>query len=76
LSQPKKPFSAAGVAGVRAANGERCWDAGLAAVSGFGTTIGAGMSGSTPLMTGSCLLCFSWLRRVTKVGSSISSAIL
>jgi hypothetical protein len=78
LSQPKKPFSATGAVGVRAASGARGWAAitGLAAAGGFGTAIGAGMSGSTPLMIGSCLLCFSWLRRVTKVGSSISSAIL
>ena len=44
--------------------------------SGLGTAIGAGASGSTPLMMGVCLLVGSCERRVTPVGSSISSAIL
>ena len=51
--------------------------AGAAATgSGLGSATGAGVSRSTPLMTGCCLLVGSWLRRVTVVGSSNSSAIL
>ena len=36
--------------------------------------MGAGASGSTPLITGSCLLWRSWLRRVTVVASSYPGA--
>jgi hypothetical protein len=73
FNHPKKPFSAAAGAwlGRLAAAG--------AAVSGLaarGSACGAGKSGKTPLMTGVCLLVGSCERRVTAVGSSISSAIL
>ena len=72
LSQPKKPFSA-GAFGVTAAARGAAVRSGLAGRASAG---GAGKSGSTPLMTGVCLLVGSWERRVTAVGSSISSAIL
>lgn len=79
LIQPKNPLSAgcgaaigAG-AGVGAATGV---DTLVAAGSGRGNATGAGASGSTPLITGVCLLVGSCERRVTEVGSSISSAIL
>lgn len=53
-----------------------CVGAACFTASGFGTATGAGASGSTPLMMGVCLLVGSCERRVTPVGSSISSAIL
>ena len=68
LSQPTKPLSAATGAGAGA--GAAGAGAGAALTgSGFGSAIGAGMSGSTPLITGSCLLERSWLRRVTVVSA-------
>ena len=75
LIQPKKPFSAGAGAAAGAVRGAAL---GVAAtgVACLGWAAGAGASGKTPLMMGSCLFCFSWLRRVTVVGSSISSAIL
>jgi hypothetical protein len=74
FSQPKKPFSAAAGALLG-----RLAEAAGAAASGLaarGSACGAGKSGKTPLMTGVCLLVGSCERRVTAVGSSISSAIL
>ena len=59
-----------GIAATGAVAGEAC----LGSVRGC--AMGAGASGNTPLMTGSCLLLRSWLRRVTVVGSSTSSANL
>jgi hypothetical protein len=73
LSQPKKPFSAGagalvdGFAGALRVSATR---------AGRASAAGAGMSGNTPLMTGVCLFVGSCERRVTAVGSSISSAIL
>jgi len=73
LSQPKKPFSAGagalvdGFAGALRVSATR---------AGRASAAGVGMSGNTPLMTGVCLLVGSCERRVTAVGSSISSAIL
>jgi hypothetical protein len=70
LIQPKKPVLAAAgaLAGARAT--------GAALAAGLGVATGAGASGNTPLMTGVCLLVGSCERRVTVVGSSISSASL
>jgi hypothetical protein len=76
LSHPKKPFSAGAVAAglVRLVAGV---DGAVASdLAARGSACGAGKSGSTPLITGVCLLVGSCERRVTAVGSSISSAIL
>jgi hypothetical protein len=70
LSQPKKPFSAAALLAAGA------WAGWLGGRATRGSAAGAGISGNTPLMTGVCLLVGSCERRVTAVGSSISSAIL
>ncbi|MCY1518260.1 hypothetical protein D9M68_529720 [compost metagenome] len=75
LIQAMKPVCAG--AGATTAGGATGAGAGAArTASGLGGTTGAGASGSTPLMTGVCLLVGSCERRVTEVGSSISSAIL
>ena len=74
LIQPNRPVSAGAGAGTGAGGGALA--ATGATATGLGGAIGAGASGSTPLMMGSCLLCFSWLRRVTVVASSASSASL
>lgn len=76
LIQAVKPLSAAAGARAGAGAGTGALATGSAFTgSGLGTAIGAGASGSTPLMTGSCLLARSCVRRVTVVGSSISSAM-
>ena len=81
LSLAKKPVSAAALAITGGAIGACAVATGAATgaartTSGLGGTTGAGASGSTPLMIGVCLLVGSCERRVTEVGSSISSAIL
>lgn len=73
LSQPKKPFSAGADAG--AVGRVAAWRA-SGARAGRASAAGAGMSGNTPLMTGDWRLVGSCERRVTAVGSSMSSAIL
>ena len=77
FNQAKKPPPVGGAAGAVAATAG-VWTAlgaGLA-ISGLACATGAGASGSTPLITGVCLLVGSCERRVTVVASSISSAIL
>src|SRR4029453_2100680 len=75
LIQAVKPVSAtAGVAAGALATGAFATGSALTG-AGLGTAIGAGASGSTPLITGSCLLARSCVRRVTVVGSSVSSAM-
>lgn len=76
LSQAKKPVSCAACA--LAADGAvfAAADALVGCATGRGAAMGAGASGNTPLMIGVCLLVGSCERRVTPVGSSISSAIL
>ncbi len=69
-----KPPLAAGADTVAAGVGVGA--TGAATASGFGAATGAGPSGTTPLITGSWRLARSWLRRVTVVASSTSSAIL
>jgi hypothetical protein len=76
FNHPKKPppEAAAGTgAGAGAGILVVALGAGASALTG---ATGAGASGSTPLMTGVCLLVGSCERRVTVVASSISSAIL
>lgn len=78
FSQPMKPRSALGVGGTAAGAGAAARVAAGTGLSttGLGSTTGAGASGSTPLITGDCLLVGSCERRVMVVGSSNSSAIL
>jgi hypothetical protein len=79
LIQAVKPVSAGACiwagAGAGACTGAFATGWGFATGSGLGTAMGAGASGSTPLMIGSCLFARSWVRRVTVVGSSTSSAM-
>jgi hypothetical protein len=76
LIQPKKPVPGAGESAIGAGTGAAT-GAATGAGAGAGTTRagGAGVSGSTPLMSGSCLgLAFS--RRVMPTSSSGSSIIV
>ena len=60
LRKPKKPASAGAATGLATGAATGATGAGV----GLGTATGAGASGSTPLITGSCLLVRSSLRRV------------
>ena len=77
LTQAKKPVSA-GFAVLEAAGAVFVATGAVevAVATGRGAAAGAGASGKTPLIIGTCLLVGSCERRVTAVGSSISSAIL
>ena len=86
LTQPKKPLPAVGAGGVATQLGATGAAAGAVtaaatgaattgAGSGLGAATGAGWSGSTPLITGSCLaLVFS--RRLIETSSSGSSIMV
>jgi hypothetical protein len=76
LIQPNSPLSAGAVTTTGAAAATGAAVAAARTGSGRGVEMGAGASGSTPLMTGVCLLVGSCERRVTAVASSASSTIL